>query len=157
MKKLLKASLSLLAISTLFTSCSASEDVNFRISYTSKQFQGFASGKGKDDTVYIIYLNASNNTDGSVTLKNTDFALVTGGKTYTALYFCEGWATGFSSDSGSYAYITGTKNEIVIEKNKAIDSYSVDTTSFYTCFEVKGEDDYKITYKGNDIYDYSNL
>ncbi len=153
MNKFLKSTLCLLAISTLFTSCSSTNESGIKISYSDvKTFRSIKESESSSKDVYMIMLCSSNDTGANYNVANTDFVLTLDSKEYKALYFVDSHQSSsetFNGSSTTSSYIVSHSTTHTIEPNKESGS-TVSTSSFYIAFEVDGTNG-KIAYKGSEI------
>ena len=134
----LLAGLSLALVpATILTSCgggSSSSDLRITVSTSSiNSIRKFQESEESSKEVYTIFINVSNDSKNTVTLKNTDFKVSVNGKESTALFFVGKTKT--SMEDGVWSYVILTKSETYeVEPNKD-DGTTVSTSSFTLAFE----------------------
>ena len=135
------------------TSCgggSSSSDLRITVSTSSiNSIRKFQESEESSKEVYTIFINVSNESKNTVTLKNTDFKVSVNGKESTALFFVGKTKT--SMEDGVWSYVILTKSETYeVEPNKD-DGTTVSTSSFTLAFEDDITSNPTFYYNGSQI------
>ncbi len=135
------------------TSCgggSSSSDLRITVSTSSiNGIRKFQESEESSKEVYTIFINVSNDSKNTVTLKNTDFKVSVNGKESTALFFVGKTKT--SMEDGVWSYVILTKSETYeVEPNKD-DGTTVSTSSFTLAFEDDITSNPTFYYNGSQI------
>lgn len=135
------------------TSCgggSSSSDLRITVSTSSiNNIRKFQESEESSKQVYTIFINVSNDSKNTVTLKNTDFKVSVNGKESTALFFVGKTKT--SMEDGVWSYVILSKSETYdVEPNKD-DGTTVSTSSFTLAFEDDITSNPTFYYNGSQI------
>ena len=141
------------------TSCNldgGNTNSDLRITVSSESIsniQKMKESKSSSKEVYTIFMNASNNSSGAITLKNTDFKVKVDGKEFSALYFVLGSKYSVEDGKSSY-YITSKSESKEIPVNEKTGESSVATSSFTIAFEEDITNSPVFFYNGSQITQY---
>ncbi len=138
------------------TSCGGgSNSDDFRITISNDSISKIGKYNESEESskqVYTIFVNVSNSTGKTVTLKNTEFTASVGGKESTALFFVGQTKT--TMEDGVWSSVILSKSETHdVEPNKD-DGTIVSTSSFTLAFEDDITDNPTFFYNGAKISVY---
>ena len=135
------------------TSCgggSSSSDLRITVSTSSiNSIRKFQESEESSKEVYTIFINVSNESKNTVTLKNTDFKVSVNGKESTALFFVGKTKT--SMEDGVWSYVILTKSETYEVEPDKDDGTTVSTSSFTLAFEDDITSNPTFYYNGSQI------
>ena len=135
------------------TSCgggSSSSDLRITVSTSSiNSIRKFQESEESSKEVYTIFINVSNDSKNTVTLKNTDFKVSVNGKESTALFFVGKTKT--SMEDGVWSYVILTKSETYEVEPDKDDGTTVSTSSFTLAFEDDITSNPTFYYNGSQI------
>ena len=135
------------------TSCGGgSSSGNLRITVSTSSINSirkFQESEESSKEVYTIFINVSNDSKNTVTLKNTDFKVSVNGKESTALFFVGKTKTSMEDDVWSYVILTKSETyEVEPDKD---DGTTVSTSSFTLAFEDDITSNPTFYYNGSQI------
>ena len=135
------------------TSCGGgSSSSNLRITVSTSSINSirkFQESEESSKEVYTIFINVSNDSKNTVTLKNTDFKVSVNGKESTALFFVGKTKT--SMEDGVWSYVILTKSETYEVEPDKDDGTTVSTSSFTLAFEDDITSNPTFYYNGSQI------
>ena len=135
------------------TSCGGgSSSSNLRITVSTSSINSirkFQESEESSKEVYTIFINVSNESKNTVTLKNTDFKVSVNGKESTALFFVGKTKT--SMEDGVWSYVILTKSETYEVEPDKDDGTTVSTSSFTLAFEDDITSNPTFYYNGSQI------
>ena len=137
----------------ILTSCGGgSSSSNLRITVSTSSINSirkFQESEESSKEVYTIFINVSNDSKNTVTLKNTDFKVSVNGKESTALFFVGKTKT--SMEDGVWSYVILTKSETYEVEPDKDDGTTVSTSSFTLAFEDDITSNPTFYYNGSQI------
>ena len=145
-------SLALVPVTTLTSCGGGSSSSNLRITVSTSSINSirkFQESEESSKEVYTIFINVSNESKNTVTLKNTDFKVSVNGKESTALFFVGKTKT--SMEDGVWSYVILTKSETYEVEPDKDDGTTVSTSSFTLAFEDDITSNPTFYYNGSQI------
>ena len=145
-------SLALVPVTTLTSCGGGSSSGNLRITVSTSSINSirkFQESEESSKEVYTIFINVSNDSKNTVTLKNTDFKVSVNGKESTALFFVGKTKT--SMEDGVWSYVILTKSETYEVEPDKDDGTTVSTSSFTLAFEDDITSNPTFYYNGSQI------